>query len=1019
MSRAAVLVGEAGRRLGGGDAHRLLALAGEVVEVGPRAGPLDVHLGERVAQHVPLAPPLLEAVLPALDLGAGLAHALLGGGGPALGLVALEERLRQEALDLGDLGRELAPADGGLGGVGPGGADPLVELREVPLEAPPLVLGGGDPLAQRGERAHGLGVARLRRLGGGARPGQGGRHLGEAAVALFALSLGGAEGLLDLGEPDLGGAPLLLRLRALRVEDASLAVEPSRLVLGGLDLVAHRHQVLLGGVDALLERARLRGGRGGQGVGLGGGGAEGGEATLHLLLPRRDLLHLPARGEEALDVAPALDERPAERLALEGHHRDRALPRGHLEGVLEGGDDDRVGERRADALRVGAAHAVEVGEEAEGLLLLGGDLAERAAVVTGARGGEGQEGPPPRARGLEPADAAPGLLGVGHEHRLQPVAEEGLHRALVLGAGLERVGHDAEHLEALRAVEEGAHPLVEGGVGGDHLLERGEAAGEAVPLALQRVRLAPEPLGPATGLVLARGRGATGPFELRREGLGLAPAGAGGLADGAHPGPLALELLDLPGELQQVGRRALGVPRHRRARVLERGDPPEQPHLGLAPALLAGLGFRLPGGGLRHRGLRRAELPLRRGEVVVQLLLRRALPGQGLGERRHAGDELLLLARRLLRPALVLRELLPAVAAAALVAVHGEGQVVEPPAHLLEPRLQLVERLPPHLELRLLGLEGDRRRPLAPGLGAVPLLEDPGALHQVEESAAEEHALDPLHLLLDRAPPPRLRRLALEALELLLDLVDDVVHAEEVLLGRLQLELGLPTARLVLRDARRLLDDRAAVGGLRREDLADLALLDDRVRLRAEPGVHEQLVDVAQATDPAVHQVLALPVPVEPPRHHALGAAVGAVAVEAGDLEVHLGHLQRLPARAAVEDHVLHRRAAQALHALLAEHPVDGVGDVALAAAVRAHDAGDAALEGELLPVAEALESDDLHRVQTHRAQDRTSFVPKRPIARAPTPFRPCATTCDRRAPFGVALDVVQPREHSTRRRGA
>src|SRR5262249_12412796 len=155
-----------------------------------------------------------------------------------------------------------------------------------------------------------------------------------------------------------------------------------------------------------------------------------------------------------------------------------------------------------------------------------------------------------------------------------------------------------------------------------------------------------------------------------------------------------------------------------------------------------------------------------------------------------------------------------------------------------------------------------------------------------------------------------------------------------------ELQLRLAAPRAVLRDARGLLDDRAPLGRLRGEDLSDLALLDDRVRLRAEARVHEQLVDVAQATDLAVHQVLALAVAVEATRDHPLRRTVGAVAVQARDLEVHLGHLQRLAARAAVEDDVLHRRAAQALHALLAEHPVDRVRNVALAAAVRAHDAG-------------------------------------------------------------------------------
>src|SRR6185436_17620961 len=144
----------------------------------------------------------------------------------------------------------------------------------------------------------------------------------------------------------------------------------------------------------------------------------------------------------------------------------------------------------------------------------------------------------------------------------------------------------------------------------------------------------------------------------------------------------------------------------------------------------------------------------------------------------------------------------------------------------------------------------------------------------------------------------------------------------------------LAPARAVLRDPRRFLDEEAAVGRLARQDQADLALLDDRVGLATEARVHEQLVDVAQAAHVAVHQVLALAVAVEPAGHEALGVAVRAVAVEAGDLEADLGHGQRLPRLAPREDHVLHRRAAEALDALLAEDPGDGVRDVALPAAV-------------------------------------------------------------------------------------
>ena len=112
--------------------------------------------------------------------------------------------------------------------------------------------------------------------------------------------------------------------------------------------------------------------------------------------------------------------------------------------------------------------------------------------------------------------------------------------------------------------------------------------------------------------------------------------------------------------------------------------------------------------------------------------------------------------------------------------------------------------------------------------------------------------------------PPRARRLALQRAALLLDLEDDVVDARQVLLRGFELELGGAAARLVLGDAGRFFDQRAALGRARRQDLADLALLDDGVRLDAEARVHQQVVDVAQPADLAVDQVLALAGSVQP-----------------------------------------------------------------------------------------------------------------------------------------------------------
>ena len=109
--------------------------------------------------------------------------------------------------------------------------------------------------------------------------------------------------------------------------------------------------------------------------------------------------------------------------------------------------------------------------------------------------------------------------------------------------------------------------------------------------------------------------------------------------------------------------------------------------------------------------------------------------------------------------------------------------------------------------------------------------------------------------------------LPLERSALLLDLEDDVVDARQVLARGLELELGGAPPRLIPGDAGGFLDELTAIGRPRAEDQADLALFDDGVGLRAEPGVHEQLVHVAQPAHLTVDQVFALTRPVQASGH--------------------------------------------------------------------------------------------------------------------------------------------------------
>ena len=86
--------------------------------------------------------------------------------------------------------------------------------------------------------------------------------------------------------------------------------------------------------------------------------------------------------------------------------------------------------------------------------------------------------------------------------------------------------------------------------------------------------------------------------------------------------------------------------------------------------------------------------------------------------------------------------------------------------------------------------------------------------------------------------------LALQRPQLPVDLGGDVARALEVRVHAGELAQRALLALLVLEDAGGLLDERAAVLGARVQDLVETALADDRVRVAAEAGVVQQVLDV-------------------------------------------------------------------------------------------------------------------------------------------------------------------------------
>ena len=185
--------------------------------------------------------------------------------------------------------------------------------------------------------------------------------------------------------------------------------------------------------------------------------------------------------------------------------------------------------------------------------------------------------------------------------------------------------------------------------------------------------------------------------------------------------------------------------------------------------------------------------------------------------------------------------------------------------------------------------------------------------------------------------------------------------------GRVELAQRPLLALPVLEDTGGFLDEAAPVLGTGGEHGVERALPDHDVHLAADAGVGQQFLDVEQPAGAAVDRVLGLAGPVHQPADRDLGVVDRQDAVAVVDGEQHLGPAERGAAGRAGEDDVFHLPAAERLGALLAEHPGDGVDDVALPGAVRADHTGHAGLELQGRGAREGLEAPQGQALEVHR----------------------------------------------------
>ena len=189
--------------------------------------------------------------------------------------------------------------------------------------------------------------------------------------------------------------------------------------------------------------------------------------------------------------------------------------------------------------------------------------------------------------------------------------------------------------------------------------------------------------------------------------------------------------------------------------------------------------------------------------------------------------------------------------------------------------------------------------------------------------------------------------LAPQRTKLAMNLVQQIVKPRQIGLGIRQFAQGTFLALAVLENAGSLFDEGPMPARIRTQNGVKSPLPYDHMHLLAEARVRQQLLNVEQTTRRAVDRIFRTTVTEDRTADRHLGVIDVEHMIRIVDRERHLRTPERRPTRRAREDHVLHRRAAQILRALLPHDPGQCVDDIRLAGAVRAHDRRDSRLEAQ------------------------------------------------------------------------
>ncbi len=242
----------------------------------------------------------------------------------------------------------------------------------------------------------------------------------------------------------------------------------------------------------------------------------------------------------------------------------------------------------------------------------------------------------------------------------------------------------------------------------------------------------------------------------------------------------------------------------------------------------------------------------------------------------------------------------------------------------------------------------------------------------IEPAQMKQQRLGLAHLGRDFAVADRLPRLLLEAFHLSGELSDYVLDTGQIGFGGLEAQFGLMASGVKPGDAGGVFQHAAALFGFRLDDLADLALVNQRRRTGAGGGIRKQNLHIAGADVAAVDAIDRACLALDPARDFQDLAVVdrgrrGAIGVI--DRHHDFGVVARRTVAGTGEDHRVHVGGAQRFVRGLAHRPAQCLDQIGLAAAVRADHPGEAGFDHEISGFNERLETVEAKAREFHESR--------------------------------------------------